>query len=160
MTHSKIEHYGPLVGRVLLVLLFLVSAIGILTNFSGTAGFYASLGIPVATAAVVLVLIIKILGSLMVATGMHAREGAWALIVFVIFATLIGHTGEGQLIAALKNISIIGGLLMVATYGAGPLSLRDKCPCPKCKASKPAIAGGACNCGTCDECRAAGKTEE
>ncbi len=151
--HSTVAHYGPLVGRVLLVLLFLVSAYGILTNFSGTAGFYASVGIPLATAAAVLVLIIKIGGSLMVATGIHARLGAWALIVFIILATLVAHIGEGQLINALKNVSIIGGLLLVAVNGAGPLSLGHKCPCPMCK--KASTAGGACNCGVCDECRAA-----
>ncbi|QSH39544.1 DoxX family protein [Candidatus Kaiserbacteria bacterium] len=155
MTHSNIEHYAPLVGRVLLVLLFIVSAFGILTNFSGTAGFYASLGIPVAAAAVVVVLLIKILGSLMVATGIHARTGAWALIIFTIAATLMAHIGEGQMVSALKNLSIIGGLLLVTVYGAGPKSLAHLCPCPKCKVATPVAAGGVCNCGSCDACRAA-----
>lgn len=162
MTHSNVEHYGPLVGRVLLVLLFIVSAIGILTNFSGTVAFYASLGIPIAAVAVVVVLIVKILGSLMVATGIHARAGAWALIVFTVLTIFVAHLGEGQMMSALKNVSIIGGLLMVTLYGAGPLSLKDKCPCPKCKAhGSVSAAGGVCNCGNCDECRvSAGSTTE
>lgn len=162
MSHSKIRHYGPLVGRILLVLLFLVSGFGILMNIGGTANFYTSLGIPMAVAAAIIVLIVKLGGSLMVATGIHAREGAWALLGFTLIATLVAHTGEGQLTMALKNISIMGGLLLVAVYGAGPLSLEKKCPCPRCKKKanyETSPAGGACNCGECDACRAA-KMEE
>ena len=136
MTHSKIQHYGPVIGRVLLALLFIISGFGILTGISGTAGYYASIGIPLASLAAILVLVVKIGGGLMVALGAHAREGAWALIIFTGIATLIAHTGEGQMVAALKNLAIMGGLLMVAVYGPGPLSVQDKCPCPPCKKSK------------------------
>ncbi|MDP2650167.1 MAG: DoxX family protein [bacterium] len=122
------------VARVLLVLLFAVTGFGILTNMAGTAGFYASLGIPAAMAVVVLVLIVKFVGIFTVATGIHAREGAWALIAFVVFATLIAHTAPGEMVNALKNLSIVGGLLLVAIYGAGPMSLAKHCPCPACKA--------------------------
>ena len=121
--NAIVAQYGPLAGRVLLVLIFLISAYGILTNFSGTVGFYASVGIPFATAVAALVLIVKVVGSLMVATGIHARIGALALIAFVILATLIAHIGEGQLMNALKNIAIIGGLLLIVVHGAGPLTL-------------------------------------
>lgn len=157
MSHSKIRHYGPLIGRVLLALLFIVSGFGILMNIGGTANFYTSIGIPMAMIAAIVVLVVKIGGGLMVATGLHAREGAWALIIFTLIATLVAHTGEGQLSAALKNLSVIGGLLMVAVYGAGPMSLEKKCPCPRCKKKvdyQVSAAGGACNCGTCPECQA------
>lgn len=133
MTHSNVQRYAPLVGRVLLAVLFIVSGLNILMGISGTASYYAAIGIPAAMLAAIIVLVVKIGGGLMVALGVHARAGAWALIVFTVLATLIGHTGEGQLVPALKNLSIVGGLLMVAVYGAGPLSLKDKCPCPGCK---------------------------
>ena len=157
MTHSKVMKYAPLVGRVLIGLLFLISGFGILMNISGTAGFYASIGIPMAMVAAIIVMAIKIGGSLMIITGMHARTGAWALLVFTVLATLIGHTGEGQMVMALKNLSIVGGLLYVIAYGSGAFSLADKCPCPKCKEKKASVsaAGGVCNCGNCNECRKA-----
>lgn len=132
MTHSKIHKYAPLIGRILLSLLFIVSGFGILMGISGTAGYYASVGIPMAGIVVLLVILIKIGGGLMVATGIHAKEGAWALILFTALATLVAHTGEGQMINALKNLAIIGGLLMIATHGAGAHSLGHKCPCPRC----------------------------
>lgn len=142
MTHSKIQHYGPLVGRVLLALLFIVSGIGILTNVSATAGYYAALGIPAAMAAAVVVLVVKIVGGLMVASGMHAKEGAWALIVFTLITIVVAHTGEGQLIPALKNLAIVGGLLLVAVHGAGSFSMEKKCPCPKHRMKKDGGGSG------------------
>ena len=134
MLYAKTRHYGPAIGRVLLSLVFIISGIGILTNVAGTAAFYASVGIPAAAIVAILIIILKIGGGLLVATGIHAREGAWALIIFVILATLIAHTSAGEMLNALKNLAIIGGLLMVAAHGAGPLSLAHKCPCKKCKA--------------------------
>jgi len=157
MTHSKIEHYGPLVGRSLLALLFILSGIGILTNIPATAGYYASLGIPLATLVAVLILIVKLASSTMLVTGIHAREGAWALVVFTVLATLVAHTGEGQMISALKNLAIVGGLLMVIVHGPGPVSWGEKCMCPLCKKKNGAVGavGSACNCGHCDACRKA-----
>lgn len=132
--------YGPLVARVALALLFIVSGINILMNLSGTAGYYASIGIPLAMAAAVVVMLVKIVGALMVALGIHAREGALALLLFTIVATLVGHIGEGQLIPALKNVAIMGGFVLLMLQGSGKYSLHKHCPCPKCKAK---LAGGA-----------------
>jgi putative oxidoreductase len=131
---SSLHSYLVVVARVLLVLVFVISGYGFLTSISGTTGYFASLGVPLATAAVILVLIVKFVGSFAVATGIHAKSGAWALIGFVIIATLLAHTSEGEMMNALKNLSIIGGLLLVALYGAGPMSLEKHCPCPMCKA--------------------------
>jgi len=150
--------YGPLVARTLLVLVFVISGLGILADFGGTVGFYTAVGVPVATVAVVLALIAKLGGSAMVITGVHARTGALALIVFTLLATLIAHRGMPELINALKNLSIVGGLLMIVMHGPGPMNLAHKCPCPKCKGMahhKAGPAGGVCNCGNCDECRRA-----
>ena len=161
MTNSKIQHYGPLVARVLFALLFIVSALGMLINIGGTVGYFSSYGIPLAGIVIVIVLLAKIGGALMVATGIHAREGAWILIAFTAGTILIAHTEAGQLIQALKNLAIIGGLLMIVVHGEGPISLAKKCPCPVCKTSdgtnkKPEVsaAGGVCNCGNCDTCKA------
>ncbi len=157
MIHSKIKSHGPLVGRVLLALLFLVSAFGMLTNFAATVSYFGSIGIPMATIAMLVVLAMKIGGGLMVALGVHAREGAMILILFTLGTILFAHLGAGQMIPALKNLAIVGGLLLVAAHGAGPMSLKDKCPCPRCKGSKMSAAGGVCNCGFCEACLAAKK---
>ncbi len=131
MNTPFLEQYGAVLARVLIALLFFVSGIGILMNLGGTAGYYASLGIPVAMAVAVVVVLLKIVGSLMVATGVHARVAAWGLIVFTVLATLLAHTGEGQLMAALKNLSVIGGLLLVALGAADTMTLEKYLPWQK-----------------------------
>lgn len=124
--NSAMQNWGPLVARIALGLLFLVSGINVLMNLSGTAGFYASIGLPAAMLLAALVMIVKIGGSLLLITGYCARTGALALLIFTILATLLAHTGEGELMNALKNVGLMGGLLLVMLHGAGSKSLGGK----------------------------------
>jgi uncharacterized membrane protein YphA (DoxX/SURF4 family) len=41
--------------------------------------------------------------------------------VFTVLATLFFHLGPGQLVNALKNVAIIGGLLYLAAAGPGSI---------------------------------------
>jgi len=76
----------------------------------------------------------EVLGGLSVLVGYRARIGAAALIVFLIPASLIFHdfwTLEGmeqqvQMVMFMKNLSIMGGLLLVMSLGTGPFSLDDR----------------------------------
>lgn len=128
---GTVEHAAPLAGRFLLSFIFLMSAVGKATQFSGTAAMMESKGFPVAPFFLVMAILFEVLGGLSVLTGFKARIGALALIVFLIPATLIFHnfwayTGMeqmGQMTNFLKNISIMGGLLTIVSRGSGPLSL-------------------------------------
>lgn len=70
----------------------------------------------------------EILAGLMIAVNLGARFFAILLIFFVIAATFYFHDFWNQsapenartLIDALKNLSIIGALFMIAGYGRGP----------------------------------------
>jgi putative oxidoreductase len=58
--------------------------------------------------------------------GYRAKAGGWLLFLFLIPTTLIFHTNFGdpnQTIHFLKNLSIMGGLLYVAGFGAGRYSM-------------------------------------
>jgi putative oxidoreductase len=120
-----------LIGRILLSLIFLISAAGKLFNFTGTAGMMSAKGFPVASLFLVGALAFELLGGLSVLTGYKARLGAAALIVFLIPTTLIFHNFwavqglEQQMQAAmfLKNLAIAGGLALVIAFGSGPLSV-------------------------------------
>jgi putative oxidoreductase len=78
-----------------------------------------------------LALCFEIAGAVMVLLGWRARFGALLLVLFLIPTTLVYHdfwilTGvqrTAQMLQFLKNLSIIGGLLMVCAYGSGPLGL-------------------------------------
>jgi putative oxidoreductase len=70
-------------------------------------------------------------GGLSVLLGWKARTGAKALMLVLVPATLTFHgfwhepeaDFREQLLQFLKNVSILGGLILVAVHGAGPWSI-------------------------------------
>jgi putative oxidoreductase len=121
-----------LAGRIALALIFFVSAASKLSDFAGNAARMAARGLPAAQVLLVGACALEIVGAALVVLGLRARIGAWMLIVFLVPTTIVFHnfwaaagTGErlAQMLQFLKNLSILGGLLLVAAYGAGPLSL-------------------------------------
>ncbi len=117
--------HGVLVGRVLLGLLFLVSGWKKLTGEGGVSGFsegLAKMDLPVALLLAWLVVLIEIIGGAMLIVGYRVGLAAGALIIFLVLTVLLVHNpvkDAGQLTAALKNLSILGGLLYAMAYGAG-----------------------------------------
>lgn len=128
---ERIERYLPLAGRILLSLIFLMSAFGKITNWSMTARYMASKGMPAVPFFEAMAILLEFGGAFAVLTGWAARLGALALLIFLIPATLIFHnfwayTGmeqQNQMINFLKNLGLMGGLLYVMAFGPGPLSV-------------------------------------
>jgi putative oxidoreductase len=113
-------------ARLLLTILFLVAGFGKLSDIAGTAGWFGSIGLPAPTVVAVLVGLLELVGGLAILVGFKARIAAIALAVFTIAATLVAHTNladQVQQLMFLKNLSITGGLLLIAAWGAGPLSI-------------------------------------
>jgi putative oxidoreductase len=116
-------------GRFCFTLIFLLSG---LRHFSKPSiAVAASHGVPMASIAVPGSGILALAGGLSILLGYRARFGAWLLVVFLLPVTLIMHRFWGisdpleaqtQLIMFLKNISMLGGALVVSQFGAGPLS--------------------------------------
>jgi len=71
----------------------------------------------------VLSVIVELLGGLMVVFGWHAELAAFIMFLWFIPVTLAFHVATGQTIEWMKNLAIMGGLLMVAVYGPGGYSL-------------------------------------
>jgi len=130
---------APLVGRILLALIFVVSGFGKVMDMSGTAGYMVQAGISSALVHPALYLTIAIelgCGSLIMA-GLQTRLAALAIFLWFIPVTLVFHVAgyyhaaqQHQAMAALtqqimflKNISIMGGLLLLAGLGPGPISV-------------------------------------
>lgn len=128
---NGITEFYPLIGRVLLGTLFLVNGISKLTHWSGTKGYMASTGLVAIPLLLLLTILIETLGGLALILGYYAAFSGVVLALFLIPVTIIFHKfwqAEGmerqiQMAMFLKNLAIIGGLLFVAAYGAGPLSL-------------------------------------
>lgn len=120
------RNYIPLIARILLSALFLISGINKILQPAATQGYMASVGMPLTGLFLVAAIALEIGGGLSVLLGYQARWGAAALILFTVVATLIFHTNlsdQIQQIMFLKNIAIIGGLLMIVQYGSGTIAL-------------------------------------
>lgn len=126
MKIDSINNYAPLISRVLISILFIVSGFFKIIAFQSTKGFMASAGFPVAGLFLVLAIIFEIGGGFSLLLGFYSKIGAWALILFTIIATLIFHlnfSDQVQMTSFLKNLAIIGGLLLIANHGPGHFSL-------------------------------------
>lgn len=127
--------YGPLAGRILLALIFVMAGWNKLGGFEGTAGYMASKGLPMVNVLLALAILVELGGGLMVLLGVYARWGAAALFLFCIPATLIFHNFWTiadpqqqyiQMLMFMKNLAIMGGLLYVVAFGSGQYSLKKE----------------------------------
>ena len=106
-------------GRVLLAQLFLVSGLGKIAHYAGTQGYMAAKGLP--GALLPLVILLEVGGGLLLVIGFQTRWVALALATFSVLVALVFHlvpSDQGQMINFMKNLSIAGGLLIVAQTGA------------------------------------------
>lgn len=108
-------------GRAFLGALFFISGLGKIAGFAGVAGWMASSGVPFASALLAVTIVIEVLGGLALITGYKARLAAIGLALFLVPVTLVFHAFwaadaanfQNQLTAFLKNLAILGGMLLV-----------------------------------------------
>jgi len=123
--------YLVLLGRALFSAIFLIAAPN---HFrAGTIAYAAAQGVPLASLAVPLSGLIAILGGLSILTGFKAKWGAWLIVLFLVPVTLMMHKFWGlsdpqaammNQIMFMKNMSMLGGALLISYFGSGPLSLK------------------------------------
>jgi len=120
-----------LIGRLLIVALFLPAGLGKIAGFEGTLGYFASLGIPAPVFALVATIVIEVVGSIALLVGFQTRLVAIIMAIFTLLAAVTGHAywaapADAAFIAQLlffKNIAVMGGLLVLASAGAGNFSI-------------------------------------
>ena len=115
--------YIPLAARVCLCLIFLKAGISHILGYSGTVEMMAGQGLPIPDVLLIFTIAFQILGGLSLLLGYKVAIGSILLILFLIPATLIFHNPASDINGFLKNIGLIGGLLMVIYAGAGVLSV-------------------------------------
>lgn len=113
-----------LAGRILLASLFLLSGLGKIGNYSATAAYMSSAGVPAAL--LPLVIATEVGGAISIIVGWKTRVTAFLLAGFTLVTALIFHTNfadQLQMVMFWKNVSIAGAFLLLVANGAGPLSL-------------------------------------
>ena len=115
---------------VFFALIFLFAAPNHFTR--QTMAFSASQGVPLASIAVPLSGVVAIAGGLSILLGCRGKLGAWLIVLFLIPVTLMLHKfwtvqdpmmAQIQMILFMKNVSMLGGALLISQFGAGTFSL-------------------------------------
>ena len=89
--NNVIREWGPLVGRVMISTIFLMSGLMKIGNFVGTSGYMAKMGVPMSDIALAVTIIVEVGGAAMIIVGWNARLGAAALFLWMIPVSLMFH---------------------------------------------------------------------
>ena len=128
---NKYESILNLLGRIAIAALFLPAGLNKLMGMEGVTGYFASLGLPVVAVLVWVVIAIEVLGGVALILGYKTRLVAIGLAIFTVLASIVGHAFwavpvDAAFIAQLlffKNMAVTGGLLVLASSGAGSISI-------------------------------------
>jgi putative oxidoreductase len=121
----------PFVARLLICAIFIQGALGKILGWSGQAAYMASHNIRFITPLLAIALVIEAVGVLCLLTGFQSRIAAFIMFLYLgavsvmlhNFWALSGMAAGGMQTQFMKNIGIMGGLLMIAAYGPGRWSL-------------------------------------
>ncbi len=115
-----------LVARILLALLFLVSAFRQTICRRGVEQEMAAHGLTYTPFLLGCAILIELTGGLSLILGYATLWGVRELIAFTLASTFIYYRrilDRDELIHVLKNLAIIGGLLMIAAVGPGTIGI-------------------------------------
>lgn len=129
---NLLKEWGPLLGRILIVQMFIPAGISKITNFGGTLGYMTAHNVPLAELALILSIPIELGCALLILVGWKARWAAGILFLWVIPVNLFMHNFWAvsdptmhmlTQILFVKDIAVMGALLLIASMGPGPKSL-------------------------------------
>jgi putative oxidoreductase len=120
-----------LVARILLVALFLIFGWGKLTDFSETVAYMAKVDTPLPVGSAIIAVLVEVFVSAALGLGLLTRPLAIVLAAYTLGTGIIGHHFWSEQGAArtmdeinfFKNVSIVGGCLLLYVTGAGKYSI-------------------------------------
>ena len=121
---QSIQTLAAPLGRLLVALIFVITGLNKIGNYSGTQGYIESMGVP--GMLLPLVIALEVLGGLAIILGWQARVVAFLLAGFCVVSAVLFHGNIGdqaQFIQFLKNLGLAGGFLFIVAHGAGAWSL-------------------------------------
>lgn len=121
---TQLQNSTILAGRILLAAIFVIAGFQKIGGFAGTQQYMEAFGIP--GMLLPLVILLELGGGLMIVAGLLTRWTALALAGFTLVAGIVFHADFGdqmQSVMFMKNLAITGGLLLLAAFGPGALSL-------------------------------------
>ena len=122
---------AALIGRILIALIFVISGFGKIGGFAGVAGYIGAKGLPMPEVLAALTIALELGGGILLIIGWKTRWVALAFFLWLIPTTLVFHKFWGidaaqvqnQMNNFLKNVSIMGAMLLVFAFGPGAYSV-------------------------------------
>ena len=121
--------YLPFAGRLMIGLPFAMSGLGKLAAYGATAAMISAAGLPLPPLAFAVAVAVELGGGVLLIAGYRTRFVAIAMAVFSLAAAVSFHNDfadQNQMIHFLKNVMMAGGLLQIAAFGAGALSVDNR----------------------------------
>lgn len=125
MQNQALQGPVALAARILLAILFVASGFSKIMGYDGTAGYMSSHGLPMVSILLPLTILVELGGGLLLVLGWFTRPVAVVMFLFLIPVTLVFHTAgdHGNTIHFMKNLCIMGGMLLLFLQGPGPWSV-------------------------------------
>lgn len=128
--HGDVFRFAVPVARVFFAAIFIQAGV---SHFSPQSiGYAAQQGVPLASFLVPASGILAAIGGLSVLLGYRAKIGALAIALFLVGVTPAMHAfwavddpmmSQMHMAMFMKNLSMLGGALLIAWFGPGPLSV-------------------------------------
>jgi putative oxidoreductase len=121
-TEPTMNSLAAFAGRILLAVIFLLSGIDKFMHYALTLGYMQKAGLPFPELLLIVSAIVEIAAALAIMAGWRTRWAAAALFLWMIPVTWVFHNpsgGEEQMAHFMKNLSIMGGLLVLWALGPG-----------------------------------------
>jgi putative oxidoreductase len=122
------------IGRLLIVYIFATSGLAKIFDWSGNVQYMSTRHLPLIPVLLAIAMLIEVLGSICLVTGLYARAAAFIMFLYLTAVTVLFHNYwafSGMLSGTQethfrKNLAIMGGLLMIAAQGPGKWALGRK----------------------------------
>lgn len=117
---NTLEAWLPLVGRVLIAAIFILSGLSKIADPAGSMAYIASVGLPLPAVALAGAIIVELVGGALLISGYKVRAVASVIALFSLATAVFFHNNladQNQFIHFFKNIAIAGGLLQIVAFG-------------------------------------------
>lgn len=126
-----------LLARIAISLIFIQAVLGKILGWSGQAAYMSAHRVPAVQPLLAVALVVELVGVICLLVGYRASLAAFVMSVYLIIVSVMLHnfwshsvvrSDMAQMMAQtefMKNMGIVGGLLMIAAYGPGRFSLQQ-----------------------------------
>ena len=129
----KTRNAAALAGRIMLALMFVIAGFGKIPGFNDTSTLMTGAGLPFVNVLLVLTILIELGGGAAIMLGWKTRPIALVVFLFTALATVVFHAfwsapPDKAMLAQLmfmKNVAVMGGLLVLYAFGPGEYALDD-----------------------------------